>query len=70
MTTAIHDRDLSFVQEGRADMRDEIVADLDKRIAILSESIASGKHTKSNKIALQVTQRALQVARANYAGMS
>lgn len=53
-------------KQGRIAMRDEIVADLDKRIAVLSESIASGKHTKSNKIALQVTQRALQVARQDY----
>ncbi len=53
--------------QGRTAMRDEIVADLDKRIAILSESIASGKHWPAHKIALQVAQRVLQVAREDNA---
>ncbi len=65
MTTELHER--HFVKEGRAAMRDEILADLDSRIALLSESIANSKHTKANKLTLQVTQRVLQVARAEYA---
>jgi len=63
----VHDSEKFFWNGGRIKMRDEIVADLDNRIAILSESIASGKHTKANKLTLQVTQRALQVAREDYA---
>ncbi len=58
---------LDHVNEGRVSMRDEIVADLDSRIALLSQSIAGAAHSKSNKIALQVAQRVLQVARAEYA---
>ncbi len=58
--------DVDLVSHGRMVMRDEIVADLDKRIAILSENIASGKHWPSHKIALQFAQHALQVAREDY----
>jgi hypothetical protein len=52
--------------QGRAAAFAEIVADLDNRIKIISESISSGRHKSEHVICLQVTRRALAVARNDY----
>jgi hypothetical protein len=51
---------------GRIAMRDAIVRDLDNRIATIAESLKTAKHATQERIALQVLQRGLQVARAEY----
>ena len=48
-------------EQGRLDAAKEIQTEIDRRIAIVSESIASGRHQTSHSIALQVARRMLQV---------
>jgi hypothetical protein len=49
-------------KQARLDMRNEILADLRDRVATLTHSINVADHEPTEKIALQVTRRAFQVA--------